>query len=76
MSDNALISGTGKVGIEECINSLADIRGFSTLDMNSGYWQLPVADEDKEKTAFITKYGLFHFLRIPFGLSNAQAMFQ
>ena len=32
-----------------------------TLDMNSGYWQLPVAEEDKEKTPFITKYGCLIF---------------
>ena len=49
--------------IEECIDSLADMRWFSTLDMNSGYWQLPVAKEDKEKIVFITKYGLFHFFK-------------
>ena len=48
--------------IEEWINSLADMQWFSTLDMNSGYWQIPMAEEDKGKIAFITKYSLIHFL--------------
>ena len=62
--------------IGECIDSLADMLWYSALDINSGYWQIPRAEEDKENTAFITKYGLFHFLRMPFGLSNALATFQ
>ena len=62
--------------IEECIDSLADMQWFSTLDMNPGYWQITVAEEDKEKTVLFTKYGLFYFLRMPFGLSNAPATFQ
>ena len=62
--------------IEECMDSLAGKKYFCTLDMNSGYWQIPVAKEYKEKTAFITRYGLYHFTRMPFGLSNSPATFQ
>ena len=40
-----------------------------------GYYQLEVADEDRDKTAFVTKYGLFSFRRMPFGLCNAPATF-
>ena len=62
--------------IEECIDSLAGKKWFCTLDMNAGYWQIPVVDEDKEQTAFITRYGLFQFTRMPFRLSNSPATFQ
>ena len=41
-----------------------------------GYWQLKVAPEDRHKTAFITKYGLFEYTKMPFGLCNAPSTFQ
>ena len=44
--------------------------------MNSGYWQIPIADKDRSKTAFITKFGLFQFTRMPFGLCGAPVTFQ
>jgi len=38
--------------MDECIVSLGDARVFSTLECNAGYWQIPVAEEDKLLTAF------------------------
>jgi Reverse transcriptase (RNA-dependent DNA polymerase) len=59
----------------ECIDSLGDASVFSTLDCNSGYWQIPVRAEDKEKTTFTSQEGLHAFSRMPFGLKNAPATF-
>jgi Reverse transcriptase (RNA-dependent DNA polymerase) len=49
---------------------------FTTLVANSGYWQINVAPEDREETAFTSHRGLFQFLRMPFGLKTAPATFQ
>jgi len=62
--------------MDDCIDSLGNARVFTTLDCNSGYWQIPVAPEDKDKTAFVTHTGSWQFIRMPFGLTNAPATFQ
>ena len=61
--------------IEECLDTLEGNVWFSKLDANAAYWQIHVDKADQEKTAFITKYGLFEFERMGFGLCNAPATF-
>ena len=62
--------------IEDTLQSLANMKYFTTLDFASGYWQLQVAEKDRHKTAFHTIYGCFEFKRMPFGLCNAPYTFQ
>jgi hypothetical protein len=60
----------------ECIDSLGDANIFTTLDCNSGYWQIPVRPGDREKTTSTSHEGLYCFIRKPFVLRNAPATFQ
>ena len=62
--------------IDMTLDMLHGSRWFTTLDLLSGYWQVEVAEEDKEKTAFCTTEGLFQFRVLPFGLCNGPASFQ
>ena len=62
--------------IDMCLDCLSSAKIFSTIDLQSAYMQLELTEEDRSKTAFITKYGLFEYSVMPFGLCNAPSTFQ
>lgn len=61
---------------EELIYRLSGHSFFTKLDLKSGYFQIPIAEADKEKTAFVTPDGHYEFNVLPQGLMNAPASFQ
>ena len=62
--------------ISDILSSLYKAKYFSCVDLKSGYWQVEVAPEDREKTAFVCHRGLYEFNVMPFGLSSAPPIFQ
>ena len=62
--------------IEELIDTVGPAKIISTLDLAKGYWQIPMDEGSKDKTAFTTPFGLYEFEVMPFGLHSAPATFQ
>jgi hypothetical protein len=61
--------------IEDLLDRLKKVKFFSKIDMRSGYHQMKIREQDIPKIAFTTRYGLYEFVVVSFGLTNAPAYF-
>ena len=62
--------------IEDLLDVLGKAKYFSSIDLTSGFWQIKMHPNSREKTAFVPPQGLYEFRVMPFGLTNAPAVFQ
>lgn len=62
--------------VEQTLAQLSGAKIFSRLDANSGFWQIPLSEDSRLLTTFITPFGRFCFNRLPFGISSAPEHFQ
>ncbi|GLV46430.1 hypothetical protein CBL_21506, partial [Carabus blaptoides fortunei] len=62
--------------IEDLMIKTKNCNFFSTLDINSAFWSIPLRVEDRKKTAFVTQEGHFQWTCLPFGLKTSPAIFQ
>ena len=61
--------------IDDCLDTLSGNVWFSKLDANSAFHQIMIRPKDQRKTAFVTRYGLYDYVRMWFGLCNAPVTF-
>ena len=62
--------------IEDIVVKAGNCKWFSTLDINSAFWSIPLSNKDRPKTAFVTQNGHYQWTCLPFGLKISPAIFQ
>src|SRR6266516_1423972 len=62
--------------INACLDTFKGASWFSVLDLRSSFYQVPLAEEDRDKTAFLTRKGQWRFSRLPMGTCNSPSTFQ
>ena len=76
LNDITIKDGYRLPRIDDALDLMAHANYFTSLDFATGYFQVPVSDGDREKTAFATRKGIFEWNVMPMGLCNAPATFQ
>jgi len=62
--------------VDDTLAQLSGATVFSKIDANSGYWQIPLADESQDYTTFISPFDRYCFKKLPFGISSMPELFQ
>lgn len=62
--------------IDDLMQKTRNCKFFTTLDINSAFWSIPLKIEDRKKTAFVTQEGHYQWTCLPFGLKTSPAIFQ
>ena len=62
--------------VKDMLEKMSNSKYYSKLDMASAYWAVPIREEDREKTAFMTPHGLMEMCVTGYGLCNSQATYQ
>ena len=62
--------------VDDTLAQLSGATIFSKVDANSGFWQIPLAEESQLLTTFITPQGRYCFQKLPFGISSAPELYQ
>ncbi|XP_064462232.1 uncharacterized protein LOC135372664 [Ornithodoros turicata] len=75
LNDVLIFDAEPMARLDEMLAQVGNRKYFSKLDLSRGYWQIPMAESSKEKTAFASRSGLYHFRYMPFGLKTAAAVF-
>ena len=75
---NALVKSDGipLTRVQDCLYSVDGSTLYSCFDLTSGYFQIPLKEDDIPKSAFCCKYGHDEMTRMPFGLNNSASTFQ
>ena len=76
LNDNVLREVHPLPKVDENLAQLAGVQVFSKLDTNCGFWQIPLSEQSRMLTAFITPFGRFVFNKLPFCISSAPEHFQ
>ena len=61
--------------VDDCLSSLNGMGYFSSIDIVTAFWQVPLSERSRPYTAFTTPDGLYEYLRMPMGLATASGVF-